>query len=370
MTDIQMHRNNFNPPRKKCQHAGLFLLKGFEKWDLGNDTDQGQSTGGNHNKDIGEHHKNAAEIKVPDHYKQAYDRWKAHLVEYDDNCGHWFGELTGRLYLGLGEPSPLEAGIALHHTYGVPYIPGSAVKGVLHHCAIATGMEEADMTIIFGEEPDPKNKKAGDAGYVIFNDAWWIPESGNPLAPEVVTVHHSNYYKTGGKDPATDFDDPNPNPQIAIRGSFHFSYLAHERLHDVVQRLLEEVLQHYGIGGKTSSGYGLFVEDESNKNAFDTYKAKQEENRKKKKMSPLELDIYEIEKNFNNPAVDLLKALEKNRWPDRHDQDIVARRIQAIMQAEGKWKPNFGGTNKEKLRLKERCLKVMGYFLSEDKESK
>ena len=35
-----------------------------------------------------------------------------------------------RLSIGLGVPHPLETGIALHHLYGVPYLPGSAIKGV------------------------------------------------------------------------------------------------------------------------------------------------------------------------------------------------------------------------------------------------
>jgi CRISPR-associated protein Cmr6 len=35
-----------------------------------------------------------------------------------------------RLVIGLGLPSPLETGITLHHLYGFPYLPGSAIKGV------------------------------------------------------------------------------------------------------------------------------------------------------------------------------------------------------------------------------------------------
>lgn len=35
-----------------------------------------------------------------------------------------------RLSIGLGVPHSLETGITLHHLYGIPYIPGSALKGV------------------------------------------------------------------------------------------------------------------------------------------------------------------------------------------------------------------------------------------------
>ncbi|MBN1271076.1 MAG: type III-B CRISPR module RAMP protein Cmr6 [Candidatus Aminicenantes bacterium] len=40
-----------------------------------------------------------------------------------------------RLIVGWGTNPALETGIQLHHLYGFPYIPGSAVKGVLHHVA-------------------------------------------------------------------------------------------------------------------------------------------------------------------------------------------------------------------------------------------
>lgn len=42
----------------------------------------------------------------------------------------FFAKVVWRLIVGLGLPSPLEAGITLHHLYGIPYLPGSAIKGV------------------------------------------------------------------------------------------------------------------------------------------------------------------------------------------------------------------------------------------------
>lgn len=50
-----------------------------------------------------------------------------------------------RLVIGLGLPTPLEVGITLHHLYGFPYLPGSAIKGVtrswqLQHIADELGI--------------------------------------------------------------------------------------------------------------------------------------------------------------------------------------------------------------------------------------
>lgn len=361
-----MRRESYAPSTEIGEHAGLFLLKGFKKRELDGNGDQGQDSDGNHNKAIAEHHRNTAnKIPVPGLYTKAYDRWKVCLIEQDEKSCNWFGKLVGRLYLGMGEASPLEAGITLHHTYGVPFIPGSAVKGVLHHFAIVNGIDSDLEKTIFGVESKAKEDIKADAGYVIFNDAWWIPGNGSPLVPEVVTVHHQNYYKENGAKPATDFDDPNPNPQIAIRGSFHFSFLADKNLHNVVRQLLEDALQHYGIGGKTSSGYGLFTEDTSSRGELDKNVKELRDERIKGEMSPLEREIYEIEQSSNNsPSMALLNALEDGRWPDEHDRDTAARRIQEIMRVNKEWKePNSNVTGKKGVKLKKRCLKVMSYFL-------
>ncbi len=320
MTKIQMRRNDYCPAMP-CEHAGLFLLKGFKEWRVDDNTHQEQNPDGNHNKDIAVHHKLATKITIPSFYEQTYGRWKKHLFEEDAQCGHYFGKLTGRLYLGLGEASPLEAGITLHHTYGVPFIPGTAVKGVLRHFALANGMDKDNkhlMETIFGAEPDPKNNNSGEAGCVIFNDAWWIPGSAEePLAPEVITVHHPDYYKSDGAKPATDFDDPNPNPQIAIQGSFHFSFLAHEPLHPAIRKLLKGTLQHSGIGGKTSSGYGVFcVEDPFNEYIWGKY--------------PRELLIdMLIEQIQQNDISDML-GKDRNKTAKKIGQDYWDRLLNGI----------------------------------------
>jgi len=38
-----------------------------------------------------------------------------------------------RLIIGQGQQTPLEVGVTIHHTYGIPYIPGSALKGLTRH---------------------------------------------------------------------------------------------------------------------------------------------------------------------------------------------------------------------------------------------
>ena len=60
-----------------------------------------------------------------------------------------------RLIVGWGSNPALEAGLTLHHLYGFPYIPGSAVKGLLHHCAELETMEMVDLTAAKFKEDQP-----------------------------------------------------------------------------------------------------------------------------------------------------------------------------------------------------------------------
>jgi len=57
-----------------------------------------------------------------------------------------------RLLVGWGSNPTMEAGLTLHHLYGFPYIPGSAVKGLLHHLA-----EMEVMDILKPSDLEPSN---------------------------------------------------------------------------------------------------------------------------------------------------------------------------------------------------------------------
>ena len=265
MTEINFRRKNYDV-KADCQHAGLMLERGYGQWEIENNQ---------YNEQKKAFYNQLTEIKATDIYNSAYARWENYLEQHLGTCERWTGKIDGRLYQGLGEVNPLESAVTLHHTYGVPFIPGSAVKGMLHHALLkqyAIDYDEVKKSYIlekehravihtlFGREPDKANlKDIGEAGYVIFNDAWWVPGTKPPLVKEIVTVHHQVYYAGNGK--ATDFDSPNPNPQIAIQGEFLFSVQAETQWAKFVIQLLRQALQQSGIGAKTSSGYGYFKAD-------------------------------------------------------------------------------------------------------------
>ncbi len=173
-----------------------------------------------------------------------------------------------RLVIGLGNFSPLETGLTLHSTYGVPMIPGSALKGIASSLLRTDGHERK---VLFGG--------TDDAGFITCHDAWICPKSimndEQGLLEDVMTPHHGDYYEgkkyTGGPRegeiiPPTDFDDPNPITFLSVRGSFHVVLTCQDPGNDGEKWLrrakdvLLAALKDSGVGGKGSSGYGRLVE--------------------------------------------------------------------------------------------------------------
>lgn len=203
------------------------------------------------------------EIGASPLYEKAYKRWTESLKS--PRYLAWPGRIDGRLHLGLGCADVLETHVTLHRVYGVPYIPGSSLKGAALAYAKRCNdiIDEPLRAFLFGSA----DTDADQAGAVIFHDAWWIPpgqpgadsRARTPLHAEVVTVHHPKYYGSQGKDPATDFDNPTPNPQVAVRGAFLFAVEGDPDDAALGLELLKRVVTEWGIGGKTGSGYGYFV---------------------------------------------------------------------------------------------------------------
>ncbi|OLE54351.1 MAG: type III-B CRISPR module RAMP protein Cmr6 [Acidobacteria bacterium 13_1_20CM_3_53_8] len=198
-------------------------------------------------------------------YKRFYDSWEKTLKE-ELNADCRKAKVQNRMVVGLGADGVLETSVALHRTYGVPYIPGSALKGLTaafarHYCGVDWQQDSTKgyYKIVFGTNDE--------AGYVTFFDALYVPNSGHDkkaLHFDIMTVHHESYYQ-GKKDdkghhlPPADWDDPNPIPFISTTGEYLIALAAPEGCEawlNAAHIILEEALKCEGIGAKTSSGYG------------------------------------------------------------------------------------------------------------------
>jgi len=193
--------------------------------------------------------------------------------------------VDGAMVIGLGIASTLEAGLRLHQTYGVPFVPGSSIKGLAAHwCHRVLGDDRG------GEHREaPLWRKEGDyhrflfgtteaCGAIVFEDAWPIPNSiagaNGGLRREVMTPHHLDWQ--GGKGAPTDFDSPTPVGFLSMVGRYDFRITWNgppaesatiagwlDRAAEIVSCALVD----WGIGAKTSSGFGRMVEAETGNRA-------------------------------------------------------------------------------------------------------
>ncbi len=171
---------------------------------------------------------------------------------------------TGRMAVGLGEKGALEVGLRLEHTWGVPVIPGSALKGL----ASATAHRLLEGGEWRRREPGQTRTRVSfdalfgttdDSGAVCFHDAWWIPEDKLPIHLDVMTVHHAAYYQHGSTDeppPPADTDSPNPISFASVTGRYLIVVEGLEEWCDAAMSILKIGLRELGIGAKTNAGYG------------------------------------------------------------------------------------------------------------------
>ena len=167
--------------------------------------------------------------------------------------------ISGRLYTGLNSAGALETGISTSHTYGMPLIAGSSVKGIARSHAESLGLDKAHLTVLFGDDSDSGSLKSGA---LVWHDAWFVPANTPPFAAEIITTHHQDYYN-GKQLEADEMESPIPNQQIATQGSFYFvieSAPGAQAWAAYAQNLLFQALQTQGAGSKTASGYGYFTE--------------------------------------------------------------------------------------------------------------
>lgn len=198
----------------------------------------------------------------------------------------------------------VKLGLQFDHTTGLPYLPGSSVKGLLRSmfpmrgkslnleraiyiwdklCEIKSGKESKGIVIdlphcendeakssiicfleldIFGS--DNKDKKSHIQGNDIFFDAFPVRIGEKGLLGLDYITPHSNQFK-----------DPKPIQFIRIEPgvTFRFEFLLHDFLEktpegestikvskEAKRELFKAILKDVGIGAKTNVGYGQLTE--------------------------------------------------------------------------------------------------------------
>lgn len=227
-------------------HAGLLLNRGLTDWEEGEKPSKSALI------------QKVCAVKPCDLYKTAFDRWVIQTAK-SDQFSSLSAQLNHRLFIGLATGGAIETGVSTQHTYGMPMIAGSAVKGAAHAYAESIGLKADVLAVLFGEDEDSakKGNRIAGSGCLVWHDAWWYPhDNTQPFVAEVVTVHHQGYYN--GEGEATDFDSPIPNQQVAVQGSFYFVIEGDQKWSTFAKQLLKNALEQQGLGAKTAAGYGFF----------------------------------------------------------------------------------------------------------------
>jgi len=211
-----------------------------------------------------------------------------------------FGLLRGRLVVNAAGGIPDHAGLSLDRLTGVPFIPGSAVKGCARRMALQRLRAEPNpshkielllqIVGVFGSsiydwQPDSdfawactpfwpatapvvrqRLGERGRPGPNVIGDIrflpaypWFSPEKDLEL--DVISCHHPSYYQ--GKPEmadAPDIEEPMVLffPAIAPGHVFAFALPGPPRVRPLAAAWLREGLAVLGLGAKTTSGYGWF----------------------------------------------------------------------------------------------------------------
>lgn len=264
-----------------------------------------------------------------------------------------------RLIVGLGSEHVQETNMTLHHIYGIPYIPGSAVKGVLRHWWLQEdfnnneekALKDKNFLSLFGSQER--------RGEVQFLDAY--PEQVH-FATDIMNPHYPNYYS--GSEPPTDSQNPVPINFLTVeKTSFRFVFLAKKQeLLDKLKARLEDVLEMKGIGAKTAVGYGYFrnFEDQTN-NIIDTFKRRQQAEREEVErqreaarlanLSPVEQLAEELNRLTDNP-VDEARVTEiynsELQSLEGDEQLMIAQALKSYWERINKWS---GGSRKQRTKV-------------------
>jgi CRISPR-associated protein Cmr6 len=325
---------------------------------------------------------------------------------------------TAPFTTGLGNEHPLENGFAFLNPYGLPYLPGSGVKGVLRQAAreLASGewsneggwsdakvhtlkagnhcIDLSTIDVLFGlQSADSDTQHV--RGALTFWDV--IPQiKGDSLAVDVMTPHQGHYYqqkndpKSGSSTSPHESGQPIPIYFLTVPPGSHFVFhvqcdFAHlERCAPSLsvdgrwKVLMEAAFAHafkwLGFGAKTAVGYGAMQSDgaaaarriEAEQTRRRQEVAERQRQEELARMSPAE---REIEVLLRSPRTDenksdisvIRSALREKRW-DGAIKIEIARILEQKMRQEKKWKEKSEKKNPDKDYDLKNTLEVLAWL--------
>ncbi|MBK1735776.1 type III-B CRISPR module RAMP protein Cmr6 [Halorhodospira abdelmalekii] len=276
---------------------------------------------------------------------------------------------------GLGIEHPLENGFAFLTPYGLPYLAGSGVKGIVRQAAreLYEGGDFEDQgrdwswteieALLGSPGPDEGGETERRRGALCFWDVFPKPGSGRHLVWEIMTPHQSEYYGDDtGQNPPHDNGAPVPIHFLAVptNSAFHFhiqcnrTLLGHsapallessqgtggpERWQALLQSLFAHAFAWLGFGAKTAVGYGALEVDEralrQETEAREQIRAAEQREQELAKLPPgqrLAEELLEQRKDQTPTHKFLLDQLERGVVPATEIAAVAAVALEHIPQ--------------------------------------
>lgn len=305
------------------------------------------------------------------------------------------------LATGLGNEHISDNGFAFLTPYGLPYIPGSGIKGAVRRAAeeLARSGDSSwsteavlwlfgmdDKAVDRSEEAETKVREAlglsqgGDLrnrGALLFWDCLPEPPAGK-LVVDVMNAHTSHYLQ--GNEAPHQTMPPNPIYFLTLPPGTGFRFHVGFRpvgkspaaLEEQWRGLLDQAFEQagwLGLGAKTSVGYGVMAFDEQAR-AHRREKERESEEAARRAaelaaMDPLKRSMQEaIEADPDPNKKDFMKlidALERGMWEGEERREVV-QRVRALMQEGKEWVEESKKPAKDKKY--QRTQKVLAWLKS------
>jgi CRISPR type III-B/RAMP module RAMP protein Cmr6 len=278
-----------------------------------------------------------------------------------------FGQLQGRLLLKAAGSRRQNSTLCLDRLTGVPYIPGSAIKGCARRMAInqlreTTEYEDKirrlnEAALVFGWGDRDWNQDSdlawacgaewericpaaqqqlreqlgsGDwqrglarfKGAVQFLPAYpWELQSPD-VELEVLSGHHQAYYRAqAGYSKAPDTEEPKPVffPVVAPGHVFVFVILGEPIWQAAARRWLQDGLAVFGLGAKTAAGYGWFDTSEPIQKTWQTALNKIQESERALRQQRQEEQLRRLEAEAKQKAEATLKEALAKLTPEEQE---------------------------------------------------
>jgi CRISPR-associated protein Cmr6 len=166
-----------------------------------------------------------------------------------------------RLLIGA-EQSIYETSIRLHHIYGIPYIPSTAIKGVVRSYIIQENYNNSEDKALDNPKFQQWFGSQEQEGKIVFFDAF--PISQPTIKVDIINSLYPDYYdnkKGENKNHIPPTDDQNPrlvNFLTVEDTEFKFLLGFQDEVDNNFIELFKKALTNHGIGAKTAVGYGYF----------------------------------------------------------------------------------------------------------------